>query len=183
MTTVGSGQSQTILQGQSDSGDIVLSGGTEAVAHGGSLFDAGLVAHAQVNAGGALFDRGFADYTTVTSGGVMYIGPPSHEPDDCEFRRRSLCRGTRHGFPRDFRFRGSATHTVLVGGGSAAADRSTLIRAVPRSGRRRADRLLGRSYHATVIDSGGLELVASGGSKTTTISDCGARSMDGFCMR
>jgi hypothetical protein len=88
MTTVGSGQSQTILQGQSDSGDIVLSGGTEAVAHGGSLFDAGLVAHAQVNAGGALFDGGFADYTTVTSGGVMYIGPqlrlfylPPYSPD------------------------------------------------------------------------------------------------------
>jgi hypothetical protein len=32
MTTIGSGQSQTILQGQSDGGDVVLSGGTETVA-------------------------------------------------------------------------------------------------------------------------------------------------------
>jgi hypothetical protein len=35
MTTVGSGQSQTILQDQADSGDLVLSGGTETVAPGG----------------------------------------------------------------------------------------------------------------------------------------------------
>jgi hypothetical protein len=82
------------LQGQSDSGDIVLSGGTETVAplgvsrepilDGGSLFDGGFVTHAQVSAGGTLFDTGAANHTTLSSGGVIFpaaIGADSRAPD------------------------------------------------------------------------------------------------------
>jgi len=85
MMTVSSGQTQTISQGQSDTGDIILSGGTETVVaggisrnpilDGGLLFDSGFVGRAQVSAGGTLFDDTIANHTTVSSGGVMYIDP------------------------------------------------------------------------------------------------------------
>jgi hypothetical protein len=82
MMTVGSGQTQTISQGQSDADDTILSGGTEIVdsgcasrrpvLDGGFLSDEGFVTRAQVSSGGALFDSGNAFHTMVGSGGVMY---------------------------------------------------------------------------------------------------------------
>jgi autotransporter passenger strand-loop-strand repeat protein len=78
MTTIASGQSQTILLGQSGRTEAVAAGGTsrEPILDGGPLFDGGFVAYAQVNAGGALFN-GTANHTTVTAGCVLYIEPPS----------------------------------------------------------------------------------------------------------
>jgi autotransporter passenger strand-loop-strand repeat protein len=61
MTTVGSGQTQTISQGQSDTDDTILSGGTETVDSGGTsrrpmlegglLLNEGSVIRAQIPAG------------------------------------------------------------------------------------------------------------------------------------
>jgi autotransporter passenger strand-loop-strand repeat protein len=181
MTTISSGQSQTISQGQSDNGDIILSGGTETVdpgavswkpiVDGGLLFDSGFVARAQVSAGGTLFDDDFANRTTVGSGGVAYVDPTG------EARRSVIDNGgtvydggaangtivnsggvlyvggpvTISGVTSDFV--GSATHTVLNGGVEYVVS--------------------GTDAH-TRIGNGGLEYVGSGGTAIrTTIHQSG----------
>jgi autotransporter passenger strand-loop-strand repeat protein len=85
VTTVGGGQSVTILSGQAGDGDTILNGGTETVDHGGVsrrpvidgglLFDDGFVDRGQVSGGGVLFDSGFDYRMTVASGGIVYVEP------------------------------------------------------------------------------------------------------------
>jgi autotransporter passenger strand-loop-strand repeat protein len=175
MTTVGSGQSQTILQDQADSGDLVLSGGTETVApggvstepilNGGLLFDGGFVTRAQVNAGGALFDSGFANHTTVTFGAIVHVESPGRARasvidsggtvyDGGTVNRTMVNTGgvlyvggpvTVSGVTSDFV--GSANRTVLNGG---------------------TEYLLSGTDTRTWIGSGGLEYVGSGGTAIGT---------------
>src|SRR5215475_4364429 len=89
MTTVSSGQTLSVTG--TNSGDVILSGGTEVVFNafggtasslnpilsGGVLFDGAFVSGAQISSGGVLFDGKTASNTIVSAGGTMFVGTAS----------------------------------------------------------------------------------------------------------
>jgi autotransporter passenger strand-loop-strand repeat protein len=175
MTTVNSGQTQTVSQSESEVGNAILSGGIETVVaggrswrpvlDGGTLVDGGFVAFAHVNADGTLFDSGAAYRTTVGSGAVMYVDPVGKARGTVIYDGGTVYDGgtlngtmvnlggifyagrpvTVSGETQDFF--GSADGTVLKGG---------------------TEYVLSGADNHTTIGSGGVEHVDSGGTSTHT---------------
>jgi autotransporter passenger strand-loop-strand repeat protein len=167
MTTISSGQTHTVSSGQTDTGDIVLGGGTLDVLSGGTISNT-------VDSGGADNVAGSAVDTTVSSGGyetVLSGGSASGTIVGADGIEQVNSGGTANG-------------TIVGGGGLIAHHGQEFVYGTANGtivGGGGGDELVfsGGTASGTIVTSGGVQNIDGGTASGTTVSNAAVEALSG----